>query len=128
MRLPPMGMLGSLGGSNPLAPLGSGQGQGQGQGQGSLGIAIAEGGGAGPAMSMLLNPGPAALGGIPLGSGSQSLASRPIRSAPSAVNGRNSIDGSLGMGAVPDVLAALPPIQSMTPNGKSHKGSSQKLR
>ena len=48
MRLPPMGMLGSLGGINPLAPLGSGQGQG-------LWASPLQREGAGPAMSMLLN-------------------------------------------------------------------------
>ena len=112
MRLPPMGTLGPLG-STQIAPLGSDNAD-----QMPMGIAMAEALGK---HTTRLNA-PSAMGGMLT---SSSLASRPIHSAPSAVNGRNSIDGSLRV--VPDGgLAALPPIQSLTPNAKSHKGT-QKL-
>ena len=110
MRLPPMSAL-SLLGSAANTPLGFDKAD-----QMSMGIASGQ-------HSKRLNA-PLALG---RDHASSSIASRPIHSAPSNIHGRNSIDGSLR--SVPDgglIGGALPPIQSLTPNAKTHKGT-QKL-
>ena len=111
MRLPPMGTSGpGVGAAVGLVPLGVPE---------SMSMGIAESSG----QSLRLNP-TNPLGGLSLGQAQpstlNSIASRAIWSAPSAVHGRNSIDGSLGATSS-DLLAALPPIQSLTPNGKGGK-------